>query len=60
MPPSLAAGVIALVLRQPGILDDPDTVSYERIASVCGVSEGTLQKCLKKLEAATGLLTTLH
>jgi len=59
MPPSLAAGVIALVLRQPGVEEDPDTISYERIASVCGVSEGTLQKCLKKLEAAVGLLTTL-
>lgn len=52
MPPSLAAGVIAFLLRQRGALDDPDTISYERIAGVCGVSEGTLQKCLKKLEAA--------
>jgi transcription initiation factor TFIIIB Brf1 subunit/transcription initiation factor TFIIB len=52
MPPSLAAGVIAFVLRRPGFLPDPDTLSYERIAGVCGVSEGTLQKCLKKLEAA--------
>jgi transcription initiation factor TFIIIB Brf1 subunit/transcription initiation factor TFIIB len=49
MPPSLAAGVIALILKNT---EDPDTVSYERIAAVCGVSEGTLQKCLKKLEAA--------
>lgn len=49
MPPSLAAGVIAIVLSR---MEDPDTISYERIASVCGVSEGTLQKCLKKLEAA--------
>ena len=52
MPPSLAAGVIALVLQQPGVLEHPDTVPYERIASVCGVSEGTLQKCMKKLELA--------
>lgn len=49
MPPSLAAGVIALILKNT---EDPDTVSYERIAAVCGVSEGTLQKCLKKLEGA--------
>jgi transcription initiation factor TFIIIB Brf1 subunit/transcription initiation factor TFIIB len=49
MPPSLAAGVIALILKNT---EDPDTVSYERIAAVCGVSEGTLQKCLKKLESA--------
>jgi transcription initiation factor TFIIIB Brf1 subunit/transcription initiation factor TFIIB len=52
MPPSLAAGVIALILQQPKYLIDVETISYERIASVCGVSEGTLQKCLKKLEAA--------
>ena len=48
MPPSLAAGVIALVVREAGIKDIP----HERIASVCGVSEGTLTKCLKKLEGA--------
>ena len=61
MPPSLAAGVIAVVLQQPGCAEDPDTISYERIASVCGVSEGTLQKCLKKLEAAiaAGHITSL-
>ena len=58
MPPSLAAGVIALVLSRT---EDPETLSYERIASVCGVSEGTLQKCLKKLEvaAAAGHIPTL-
>jgi transcription initiation factor TFIIIB Brf1 subunit/transcription initiation factor TFIIB len=58
MPPSLAAGVIAFILRAT---EDPDTVSCERIAGVCGVSEGTLQKCLKKLEAAAaaGLITSL-
>jgi transcription initiation factor TFIIIB Brf1 subunit/transcription initiation factor TFIIB len=48
MPPSLAAGVIAFVLGREKVPD----VSHERIAGVCGVSEGTLQKCLKKLEAA--------
>ena len=58
MPPSLAAGVVALVLQKSGLLD-PDTISYERIASVCGVSEGTLQKCLKKLEAAAGSIVAL-
>jgi transcription initiation factor TFIIIB Brf1 subunit/transcription initiation factor TFIIB len=50
MPPSLAAGVIAFVLQR--LPEYPDNISYERIASVCGVSEGTLQKCVKKLEAA--------
>jgi transcription initiation factor TFIIIB Brf1 subunit/transcription initiation factor TFIIB len=48
MPPSLAAGVIALVLGAAGLTDIPN----ERVASVCGVSEGTLTKCLKKLEGA--------
>ena len=48
MPPSLAAGVIALVIQVSNIRDIP----IERIASVCGVSEGTILKCMKKLESA--------
>lgn len=48
MPPSLAAGIIALVLSVAKIEEIPN----ERVASVCGVSEGTLAKCLKKLEGA--------
>uniref|UniRef100_A0A6C0JVP1 Transcription factor TFIIB cyclin-like domain-containing protein n=1 Tax=viral metagenome TaxID=1070528 RepID=A0A6C0JVP1_9ZZZZ len=48
MPPSLAAGVLALVIQESKIPDIPN----ERIAGVCGVSEGTLNKCLKKLDAA--------
>lgn len=48
MPPSLAAGVLALVIQEAKITDIPT----ERIANVCGVSEGTLQKCMKKLETA--------
>jgi transcription initiation factor TFIIIB Brf1 subunit/transcription initiation factor TFIIB len=48
MPPSLAAGVLALVLQRAKIVDIP----AERIAGVCGVSEGTLVKCHKKLDAA--------
>ena len=51
MPPSLAAGVIAFLIRRISPSEYPNTISYERIATVCGVSEGTLQKCLKKLEA---------
>ena len=43
MPPSLAAGVLALVISMAKIKDIPN----ERIASVCGVSHGTLAKCLK-------------
>ena len=48
MPPSLAAGVLAIVIQEAKIRDIPT----ERIASVCGVSEGTLLKCMKKLEVA--------
>jgi hypothetical protein len=48
MPPSLAAGVLAFVLPRLG----HEEITNERIASVCGVSEGTLVKCLRKLEAA--------
>ena len=53
MPPSLAAGVLALVIQEAKIPDIPN----ERIAGVCGVSEGTLNKCLKKLDAALKLGT---
>jgi transcription initiation factor TFIIIB Brf1 subunit/transcription initiation factor TFIIB len=58
MPPSLAAGVIALVLQH---MKASDPISHGCIASVCGVSEGTIQKCLKKLEtaAATGEIVSL-
>jgi hypothetical protein len=52
MPPSLAAGVIAFVLQYT---QHPD-ISIERIASVCDISEGTLNKCLKKLEINTHVL----
>ena len=48
MPPSLAGGVIAFVIQEAKILDIP----VERIANVCGVSEGTILKCTKKLEIA--------
>ena len=48
MPPSLAAGTIAFVLQRLGYTEIP----MERIASVCNVSEGTLLKCLKRLELA--------
>lgn len=52
MPPSLAAGVLAFVLPKMG---HPE-ITNERIASVCGVSEGTLVKCLRKLESAADML----
>lgn len=54
MPPSLAAGVMAFVLQRSGYSDIP----ISRIASVCNVSEGTLTKCLKRLDAAAEDLWT--
>jgi len=57
MPPSLAAGVIAFVLQHtqhPEYKSDNNTlsdISIERIACICDISEGTVNKCLKKLEA---------
>lgn len=54
MPPSLAAGVITFVVGHRLKKEDADMITIERIASVCGVSEGTLQKCLKKIETAFG------
>jgi transcription initiation factor TFIIIB Brf1 subunit/transcription initiation factor TFIIB len=49
MPPSLAAGVIAFVINNT--ISSDSKITLERIASVCDISEGTLNKCLKKLEA---------
>jgi transcription initiation factor TFIIB len=48
MPPSLAAGVLAFTLARM----DYKEIPLSRIASVCNVSEGTLTKCLKRLEAS--------
>ena len=62
MPPSLAAGVITFVIHHSLKKEDSEMVTTERIASVCGVSEGTLQKCLKKIEAAfaAGMLKSIE
>ncbi len=54
MPPSLAAGVLTFVLQRMGYADIP----ISRVANVCNVSEGTLTKCLKRLEAAEETLWT--
>ena len=48
MPPSLAAGVLAFVLARM----DYSEIPLNRIASVCNVSEGTLSKCLKRLDVS--------
>jgi transcription initiation factor TFIIIB Brf1 subunit/transcription initiation factor TFIIB len=56
MPPSLAAGVIAFVLGKTKHMGSD--ITTEKIAEVCGVSEGTLSKCLKKIDhiATSGYL----
>jgi hypothetical protein len=54
MPPSLAAGVLAFVLARMKYPEIP----LSRIASVCNVSEGTLVKCLKRLETSAEKLWT--
>lgn len=46
MPPSLAAGCIAFVLRRSEDIEIP----LEKIAEVCGISVATMMKCLKRLE----------
>lgn len=46
MPPSLAAGCIAFVVRRCEDID----ISQEKIAEVCGISLATMIKCLKRLE----------
>jgi len=62
MPPSLAAGVITFIIHHSLKKEDSEMVTTERIASVCGVSEGTLHKCLKKIEAAfaAGMLKSIE
>ena len=56
MPPSLAAGVIAFVITHTITTTSSETIGLERIASVCEISEGTLNKCLKKLETHYDIL----
>ena len=46
MPPSLAAGCVAFVLKRCEVLD----ISLNQIAEVSDISIATLQKCLRRLE----------
>ncbi len=46
MPPSLASAVLAFVLARSGY----KTIPTSQIAEACDVSEGTLLKCLRRLE----------
>uniref|UniRef100_A0A6C0DJK8 Transcription factor TFIIB cyclin-like domain-containing protein n=1 Tax=viral metagenome TaxID=1070528 RepID=A0A6C0DJK8_9ZZZZ len=50
MPPSLAAGCVAFVLKRCEVLDIPLT----QIAEVSEISIATLQKCLRRLELHAG------
>jgi len=52
MPSSLASAVIAYVLHRCGYT----TITIEMIASACDVSEGTLLKCLRRLEQSDSTL----
>ena len=52
IPPSLAAGVIAFVLLRQSELG----ITLGTVAGVCDISAATLQKCLRRLEAANDVL----
>jgi transcription initiation factor TFIIIB Brf1 subunit/transcription initiation factor TFIIB len=52
MPPSLASAVLAFVLSRSGY----EKISSSEIATACDVSEGTLLKCLRRLEQSEELL----
>ena len=52
MPPSLASAVIAYVLHRFGY----ENIKTSEISAVCDVSEGTLLKCLRRLEQSDDIL----
>lgn len=55
MPPSLAAGCIAFVIKRCDILN----ISTSKIAEVSEISLATLQKCLRRLESHSEILETV-
>jgi transcription initiation factor TFIIIB Brf1 subunit/transcription initiation factor TFIIB len=55
MPPSLAAGCIAFVIKRCQNLN----VSITKIAEVSEISLATLQKCLRRLESHSDILETV-
>lgn len=55
MPPSLASAVLSFVLARSGY----DKITPSEIATACDVSEGTLMKCLRRLEQSEQQLKTL-
>ena len=55
MPPSLASAVIAYTLQRCGY----QAITSAQIAEVCAVSEGTLLKCLRRLDQSEEVLKPL-
>ena len=55
MPPSLASAVIAFTLARCGY----DKITTAEIATACDVSEGTLMKCLRRLEQSEDVLYSM-
>jgi len=55
MPPSLAAGCVAFVIKRCDILNIP----LSKIAEASEISLATLQKCLRRLESYSELLETV-
>lgn len=55
MPPSLAAGCVAFVIKRCEILSIP----VSKIAEASEISVATLQKCLRRLEANAEILETV-
>lgn len=55
MPPSLAAGCVAFVMKRCESLD----ISLPKIAEVSEISLATLQKCLRRLEANSSMLESV-
>ena len=56
MPPSLASAVIAFVLHRCGY----EKITSSMIAEACDVSEGTLLKCLRRLEQSKELVEVIR
>lgn len=54
MPPSLAAASLAFVLARSNYAD----IALSLISTTCNVSEGTVFKCLKRLEQSENILWT--
>jgi hypothetical protein len=55
MPPSLAAGCVAFVIKRCEILNIP----ISKIAEASEISVATLQKCLRRLESHSETLETV-